>query len=70
MKAFYEKTMHFSLGYRDTRLHQASKYMEREQLKLKQIHRQISSIEAYRIELVEKRQFLAGIKENYPHVDF
>ena len=40
MKNFYEKTKHTgTCGLRDTSIYQASKYLERQQLKLKQIHR-------------------------------
>ena len=71
MKTFFEKTKHTGTsGLRDTSIYQASKYLERQQLKLKQIHRQITTMQAYRDELAEKEEFLREIKLNYPFIGF
>lgn len=55
---------------RDTSLDQASKEMERQQIKLMQIRQRRTSVEAYNEEFHQKCEFFAYIKHRYPLIQF
>jgi len=71
MEGFFRKTYSPpKTTDRDTSLGQASKEMERQQLKLLQINRRMRSIGAYQEEHRQKIDFFAYIKKKYPLIEF
>jgi hypothetical protein len=56
--------------FRDTRLDQASKELERYQVKILRANRQFQSINAYKDEYAAKKIYYAHMKAQYPELPF
>ena len=55
---------------RDTSIDQASKELERQQIKVLRMKRNLMSIQAYRDELAEKKDLILHVRDKYPDIKF